>query len=171
MDFLVERFEEIASQSFGGITVKLCEHTSCVLEAFVVSVTSLEKESLAQYCKFHRAWVLNRRKRDPTSDFRYVFVYDIRAASALPIADTIELMKQKIEMHKSLYTEYEQDLLCTVLIINSTHIKTIVNAILYLYTPCRPVRFVDKRADLFAFLSSTNAANGEMLADGGDAPS
>ena len=58
----------------------------------------------------------------------------------------------KIEMHKLLYPTYAEDLLLTAIVVNSEHVKSLINGVFkMLYTPCRPVRIVTTPDDMVAF--------------------
>ena len=168
MDFLDE-FTCKAQQSFGGVDVHLYENASPAVksakEVLLVAVNTLTQQNLEDYCKFHRSWIKNRRERASKSGsdaFSYIFLYDLRGSDTKSFADSMQLLKQKVELHRSLTDEYTTDLLCSALIMNSAHVRNLTNAVFkFMYTPCRPVRVVASKSDFEEF--SQEVHDGKQL--------
>lgn len=117
-------------------------------EMFHVKVRTVSQRTAELYEKVHRPFC-KKRAHDKK---KFILCYDLRECD---VPFDLDLLKQLAVIKQSLMSEYTTSLICTIVIVESEAIKTILNMLFTtMYTPVRPVRLVKTVDDASDFLSN-----------------
>lgn len=116
-------------------------------EMFHAKVNTVCQHTVEEYSKMHRLFCKKRFSENK----EFILCYDLRGGD---IPFDFDILKSLASMKQSLSAEYEKSLICTIVLVESEAIQTILNTLLTtMYRPVRPVRLVKTPSDALNFIS------------------
>lgn len=115
-------------------------------EMFYTKVHTVCQNTIEEYEKLHTLFC----KKRASDKKQYILCYDLRGSD---IPFDLDMLKSLANMKQSLSVEYEQSLICTIILVESEAIQMILNTLLTtMYRPVRPVRLIKTPSDARNFI-------------------